>query len=174
MPQREIIPGGFLAALIPVPHVGDGPSHIDAFESCFIHMAKEADVAIVIGYHIQKTGDYLKRMNGTPSTYLPTLHQKKSLRSLYREMDTSQLRETRKLIVQYHQMRAVPPDASKQSVKRFANQTRSDLEGLIKEHFGVGNEVMDELFDRYAEKLIESGSHTSFADFVLLKCKVQA
>ncbi|KAK6931575.1 SAM dependent carboxyl methyltransferase [Dillenia turbinata] len=155
---KEIIPGGFLAALIPIPHVGDGPSHVDAFESCFIDMAIEGLL------EEDKVDDF------NLPVYSPSEDEFKAIIERNGHFTIERTEKT---------YREVIPDASKPSVKRFADQTRSGFEGLLKEHFGVGNEVMDELFDRYAEKLIEfgtlSGSHKSFVDFfVLLKRKVQS
>ncbi|KAK6931576.1 SAM dependent carboxyl methyltransferase [Dillenia turbinata] len=155
---KEIIPGGFLAALIPILHVGDGPSRNDAFESCIIDMAKEGLLE----------EDKVDSFN--LPVYFPSEDEFKAIIERNEHFTIERTEKTH---------RAVIPDASKPSVKRYANQLRSGFEKLLKEHFGVGNEVMDELFDRYVEKLIEfgtlSGSHKSFVDFfVLLKRKVQA
>ncbi|KAK6931578.1 SAM dependent carboxyl methyltransferase [Dillenia turbinata] len=154
---KEIIPGGFLAALIPIPHVGDRPLHYDAFESCVMDMAKEGLL------------DEDKVESFNLPLYCPSEEEFKVITERNGHFTIERTEKT---------YRAVIPDASKPSVKSFADQIRSRFEGLLKKHFGVGNEVMDELFDRYAEKLIESGtlsgSHKSFVDFfVLLKRKVQ-
>lgn len=63
---------------------------------------------------------------------------------------------------------------TRSDIEKFAVGIRAGLEGQIRQHFG--SDIIDELFDRYTEKLVESGvfsgsSYVPLVDlFIVLKC----
>lgn len=71
--------------------------------------------------------------------------------------------------------RPMPP-ATRPSVQRFTSGIRAVIQGLLVESFG--GEIMDELFDQYTQKVLDSGifeddsKYHPFVDLFILLSKL--
>ncbi|XP_031263706.1 loganic acid O-methyltransferase-like isoform X1 [Pistacia vera] len=136
----EIVPGGFMALLLPcIPH-GANPSNcslianLELMGSCLMDLAKRG----------------LVEEAKVDSFNLPLYFATKQ------EIELLIQRNGCFKIKRMEQMERLMGDITRPTVEKFALLMRAGFEGIIKQHFG-SHEFIEELFNHYTDKLIDHG-----------------